>query len=40
MKQAIIRIIKSSDNSGLLIDCTTEALEHEIKNKKVRFLLL
>ena len=36
-----IRIVKSLENSGLLIDGTTETVQHEIKeNKKMVFFLL
>ena len=33
-------IITSLENSGLLVDCPTETVKHEIKNKKVEFFLL
>ena len=36
----IIKIIKSLENSGILIDGVTETAKHEIKNKKVDFLKL
>ena len=34
----IFKIIKSLDDSGLLIDGVTGTAKHEIKNKKVDFL--
>ena len=36
----IIKILKSLEDSGVLIDGVTEAVKHEIKNKKVDFLEL
>ena len=37
----IIKIVKSLEDSGVLIDGVTEAVKHEIKkNKKVDFLVL
>ena len=36
----IIRIVKSLENSDLLIDGATETLKRELKNKKVGFFLL
>ena len=36
----IVRIIKSLEDSGVLIDGVTETIKHEIKNKKVDFLVL
>ena len=36
----IVRIIKSLEDSGVLIDGVTETIKHEIKNKKVDFLML
>ena len=36
----IVRIIKSLEDSGVLIDGITETIKHEIKNKKVDFLVL
>ena len=36
----IIKIIKSLEDSGVLIDGVTERVKHEIKNKKVKFLEL
>ena len=35
-----IRIVKSLENSGLLIDGTTETVQHEIKENKMVFFLL
>ena len=35
-----VRIIKSLEDSGVLIDGVTETIKHEIKNKKVDFLVL
>ena len=34
----IIKIVKSLENSGLLIDGATETVEHKTKNQKGRFL--
>ena len=34
----IIKIIKSLEHSGASLDGVTEAVKHEIKNKKVDFL--
>ena len=36
----IIRIIKSLESSSILIDCVTEKVKHQRKNKKVELLLL
>ena len=36
----IIRIVKSLENSDLLIDGANETLKRELKNKKVGFFLL
>ena len=36
----IIRIIKSLESSSILIDCATEKVKHQRKNKKVELLLL
>ena len=36
----IIKIIKSLEDSGLLIDGITETVKHKIKNKKTDFLEL
>ena len=36
----IIKIIKSLEDSGVLIDGVTETVKHEIKNKKADFLEL
>ena len=36
----IIKIIKSLEDSGVLIDGVTETVKHEMKNKKVDFLEL
>ena len=36
----IIKIIKSSEHSGVLINGVNEKVKHEIKNKKVNFLEL
>ena len=36
----IIKIIKSLEDLGVLIDGVTETLKDEIKNKKVDFFLL
>ena len=35
----ITKIIESLENSGLLIDGTSETVKHQIKNKKVDFLV-
>ena len=34
----LIKIIKSLENSSVLIDGVTETVKYEIKNKKVNFL--
>ena len=34
----IIKIIKSLEDSGVLIDGFTETVKHEVKNKKADFL--
>ena len=39
-KNDIIKIIKSLEDSGVLIDGVTETVKHEIKNKMVDFLEL
>ena len=36
----IIKIIKSLEDSDVLIDSVTETVEHDIKNKKVNFFVL
>ena len=36
----INKIVKMLQDSGLLIDGDTETLKHEIKNKKLDFLVL
>ena len=36
----IIKIIKSLEDSNVLIDVYPEAVKHEIKNKKMEFFLL
>ena len=36
----IIKIIKSIEDSGVLIDGVAETVKHKIKNKKVGFLEL
>ena len=36
----IIKIIKSLEDSNLLIDSVTETVKHETKNKKVDLFLL
>ena len=36
----IIKIIRSLEDSGLLIDGVTETVKHEIKNKKADLLQL
>ena len=36
----IIKIIKSLEDSSILIDGVTEIAKHEIKSKKVDFLVL
>ena len=36
----VIRIIKSLEDSGVLINGVIETVNHEIKNKKVDFLEL
>ena len=36
----IIKIIKSLEDSNVLIDVYPEAVKHEIKNKKAEFFLL
>ena len=36
----IIKIIKSLEDSNVLIDVYPEAVKHEIKNKKEEFFLL
>ena len=36
----IIKIIKSLEDSGVLIDVVTETVKHEIKKKKAVFLEL
>ena len=36
----ITNIIKSLEDSNVLIDCVTETVQHEIKNKGVFFFLL
>ena len=36
----IIKIIKSLEYLGVLIDGVTESVKHEIKNKKANFLEL
>ena len=36
----IIKIIKSLENVSVLIDGATETVKHELKTKKVAFLLL
>ena len=35
----IIKILKSLEDSSVLIDWVTEAVKHEIKNKKVDFFV-
>ena len=36
----IIKVIKSLENAGVLIDGVIETIKHEIKNKKTGFLEL
>ena len=36
----IIKIVKLLGDSGILIDGITETVKHEIKSKKVNFLVL
>ena len=36
----IIKIIKSLEDSGMLIDGVTETVKHKIKNKKMDFFEL
>ena len=36
----ITNIIKSLEDSNVLIDCVTKTVQHEIKNKEVFFFLL
>ena len=39
-KNDIIKLKKSLEDSGVLIDGVTETVKHKIKNKKVHFLEL
>ena len=35
----LIKIVKSLENSGLLLKGVTESIQNEVKNKKVDFLV-